>query len=275
MERNCIEIVEICAIVGTDANNYNVCTERAHLTKPPVPSLEPQQALFLDLDGTLVEFRDDPVAVHADSALRDVVAACSACLGGALALVSGRRIADLDVSLAPHRFPAAGLHGLERRDAAGNRHGPQFLPDALATARERIRAALPDDPGFSVEDKGHALAIHFRGAPEQSTAIRTFAEQILADIGPSYRLLEGSCVVELLPREASKGNAVRAFMVEAPFKGRRPAFVGDDVTDLEGFQAARDMGGFGIAVGPRVDAEYRLADVAEVRQWLSAAVMPQ
>jgi trehalose 6-phosphate phosphatase len=242
------------------------------MTYPPVPSLEPRQALFLDLDGTLVEFRDDPVAVHADSALRDVVAACSVRLGGALALVSGRRIADLDVSLAPHRFPAAGLHGLERRDAAGNNHGPQFPPDALARVRERIRATLPDDPGFSVEDKGHALAIHFRGAPEQSAAVRTIAEQILADVGPAYRLMEGSCVIELLPRQASKGNAVRAFMVEAPFKGRRPAFVGDDVTDLEGFQAARDMGGFGIAVGQRVDAEYRFADVTEVRHWLSAAV---
>ena len=240
----------------------------SHMTHQSIPSAPPQQALFLDLDGTLVEFRDDPAAVHAGSALCNAVAACSLRLGGALALVSGRSIADLDVSLAPHRLPAAGLHGLERRDAAGKRHVPHILSDALVMARKCIGATLLDDPCVSIEDKGIALAIHYRGAPERSTMIRAIAQQILADIGPTYRLLEGSDVVELLPKEASKGNAVRAFMAEAPFTGCRPVFVGDDLTDLEGFRAAREMGGFGIAVGPRVDAEYRLEDVAEVLRWL-------
>jgi trehalose 6-phosphate phosphatase len=242
------------------------------MTYPYIPSAAPPQALFLDLDGTLMEFRDDPAAVHADSALCNAVATCSERLGGALAIVSGRSIADLDVSLAPHRLPAAGLHGLERRDAAGKRHISKFLPDALEKARKSIGATLLDDPYVSIEDKGLALAIHFRGAPERGAMIRAVAKQILADIGPMYRLLEGSEVVELLPREASKGNAVRAFMLEGPFSGRRPVFVGDDVTDLEGFQAARELGGFGIAVGHRVDAEYRLADVTEVLRWLGAVV---
>jgi trehalose 6-phosphate phosphatase len=244
------------------------------MTHPSIPSAPPPQALFLDLDGTLMDFRDDPAAVHAGSALCDAVAACSLSLGGALALVSGRSIADLDVSLAPNRLPAAGIHGLERRDAAGKRHVPHILSDGLVKARKSIGAALPDDPGVSIEDKGLALAIHYRGAPERSTTIRAIARQVLADIGPTYRLLEGSDVVELLPREASKGNAVRAFMVEEPFTGRRPVFVGDDLTDLEGFQAAREMGGFGIAVGHRVDAEYRLEDVAEVLRWLYTVVAP-
>jgi trehalose 6-phosphate phosphatase len=242
------------------------------MTHQSIPSAPPPQALFLDLDGTLMEFRDDPAAVHADSAICDAVAACSLRLGGALALVSGRSIADLDISLAPHRLPAAGLHGLERRDAAGKRHFPNILPDALVKARNSIGAKLLDDPCVSIEDKGIALAIHYRGAPERGTMIRAIAQQILADIGPSYRLLEGADVVELVPTVASKGKAVRAFMVEEPFARRRPVFVGDDLTDLDGFQAAREMGGFGIAVGHRVDAEYRLEGVAQVLRWLSTVI---
>jgi trehalose 6-phosphate phosphatase len=238
------------------------------MTNPSVPSVESRQALFLDLDGTLIEFRNDPTAVRADTALTDAVAACSRHLGGALALVSGRRISDLDVSMAPHRFPAAGLHGLERRDASGNTHAAQVGPEALAGVREKVRTALADEPGVRIEDKGVTLAIHFRTAPERSSTVRSVAQHILADIGPAYRLLDGSGVLELLPSSASKGDAVRAFMAEPPFSGRRPVFVGDDITDLEGFQAVREMGGFGIAVGRRVDAEYRLADVAHVRRWL-------
>lgn len=241
------------------------------MTNPSVPSVEPRQALFLDLDGTLIEFRNDPTAVRADAALTDVMAACSRQLGGALALVSGRRISDLDVSMAPHLFPAAGLHGLERRDATGNTHMAPVAPDSLGTVREKVRTALADEPGVRIEDKGLALAIHYRTAPERSSTIRSVAQNILADIGPAFRLLEGSGVFELLPRAASKGAAVRAFMAEAPFSGRLPVFVGDDITDLEGFQAVREMGGFGIAVGGRVKAEYRFADVAQVRRWLGAA----
>jgi trehalose 6-phosphate phosphatase len=241
------------------------------MTNPSVPSVEPRQALFLDLDGTLIEFRNDPTAVRADAALTEVMAACSRQLGGALALVSGRRISDLDVSMAPHLFPAAGIHGLERRDATGNTHMTPVAPDVLGTVREKVRTALADEPGVRIEDKGLALAIHYRTAPERSSTIRSVAQNILADIGPAFRLLEGSGVFELLPRAASKGAAVRAFMAEAPFSGRLPVFVGDDITDLEGFQAVREMGGFGIAVGGRVKAEYRFADVAQVRRWLGAA----
>jgi trehalose 6-phosphate phosphatase len=239
------------------------------MTYSSVPAITSRQALFLDLDGTLVEFREDPAAVRADCALCDALEECFERLAGALALVSGRPIADLDVSLAPHRFPAAGLHGLERRDAAGTQHVARFQPVGLMKARESVRAMFSDDPYVRIEDKGLALAVHYRAAPERGTAIRTLARQILIDIGPAYRMLEGSFVVELLPREASKGSAVRGFMTEAPFTGRRPVFVGDDVTDLDGFKAVRELGGYGIAVGDRVDAEYRLADVAEVRRWLS------
>ena len=242
------------------------------MTNTSVPSVESRQALFLDLDGTLIEFRNDPSAVRADSALTDAVAACSRHLGGALALVSGRRISDLDVSMAPHRFPVAGLHGLERRDATGNTSMAQVAPDAIGRVREKVRTALANEQNIRIEDKGLALAIHYRTAPERSSTIRSVAEHILADIGPSYRLLEGSGVFELLPRAASKGDAVRAFMAEAPFRGRLPVFVGDDITDLEGFQAVREMGGFGIAVGQRVKAEYRLADVAQVRRWLGTVM---
>jgi len=115
------------------------------MTNSSVPSAPPPQALFLDLDGTLMEFRDDPVAVHADSELRNAVSKCSERLGGALALISGRSIADLDVSFSPQCFPAAGLHGLERRDSNGKKHSSHFTPDTLVHARASVRAAISDD----------------------------------------------------------------------------------------------------------------------------------
>ncbi len=233
------------------------------------PAVHPEVALFLDLDGTLVDFEEDPAAVGVDDALRRAVDATARLLDGALALISGRPIAQVDRLFGSERLPVAGVHGLERRDPAGRVHHAG-VPQAVRSAAARLTALLAGDPAVGLEDKGAALAIHFRGAPEREDAVRHVAGEMLAELGPDYRLLEGARVIELMPRSANKGTAVRAFMAEAPFFGRRPVFVGDDVTDLDGFLAARELGGYGIAVGARVTAEYHLPDVGAVRRWLSA-----
>ncbi len=239
------------------------------VTSSTAPAIRPEVALFLDFDGTLVDFEDDPAAVGVGEALRRAVDATARLLDGALALISGRPIAQVDRLFGPGRLPVAGVHGLERRDLAGRVHRAG-VPQALRSAAARLAAVLGGDPGVGLEDKGAALAIHFRAAPGLEDAVRRMASEMLAELGPDYRLLEGARVIELMPRFAHKGTAVRAFMAEAPFRGRRPVFVGDDVTDLDGFRAARELGGYGIAVGARVTAEYHLPDVGAVRGWLSA-----
>ena len=234
----------------------------------PPPPLRKEDALFLDFDGTLVEFADDPAAVRADAALRGAVESAAIRLAGALALISGRPIEQIDRCFAPTHLQVAGLHGLERRAADGTRFTTEPAP-TLRAAAAHLRAVVQRQPGMFLEDKGATLAIHFRAAREQRAVARDMAEAVLARLGAGFRLLPGADVIELVPAAADKGAAVRAFMRESPFSGRRPLFVGDDVTDLQGFEAARELGGCGIAVGERVNADYALADVAAVGRWLS------
>lgn len=233
-----------------------------------IPPLAADNSLFLDLDGTLLDLRDDPATIRADTALLTLLAACAARLGGALAIISGRPIADLDACFEPLRFAAAGIHGAQRRSADGV---TTMLPADAAQLRRVMRQLAADMEGMPMsllEDKGASLALHWRRAPQDAPALRELALATLQKLGPGFRLLEGNCVVELLPVAANKGEAVRAFLREPPFVGRRPVFVGDDLTDLPGFTAARAAGGYGIAVGDRVTADYRCADVGAVRAWL-------
>jgi trehalose 6-phosphate phosphatase len=233
-----------------------------------VPALSADSCLFLDLDGTLLALRDDPTSIRADAALLALLRACAARLGGALAIISGRPIADLDACFEPLRFAAAGIHGLERRGADGLiTRLPVDTVKLHGTARQ-LAAAMQDMPMSQLEDKGASLALHWRRAPQHAPALRQLAAHTLQQLGTAFRLMEGNCVVELLPRTANKGEAVRAFLRDAPFHGRRPVYVGDDLTDMPGFAAAREAGGYGIAVDGRVSAEYRLADVDAVRAWL-------
>ncbi|MET0280060.1 MAG: trehalose-phosphatase [Steroidobacteraceae bacterium] len=237
-----------------------------------VPPLAPADCIFLDLDGTLLALRDDPLIVHADAALCELLARCASRLDGALAIVSGRPIADLDACFEPLRFPAAGVHGVEHRAADGVTTSLPTETARLRPAARKLATAMEAIPMSYLEDKGASLALHWRRAPAGAAALRGLAQEALAELGPSFRLLEGNCVVEVLPAAANKGDAVRAFLREAPFSGRRPVYIGDDVTDLPGFDAAREAGGYGIAVGSRVAADHHLPDVDAVRCWLAETV---
>jgi len=236
----------------------------------PAPPLATDNCLFLDLDGTLLDLRDDPASIRADSALLALLADCSQRLDGALAIISGRPITDLDMCFEPLQFAAAGVHGVEHRGADGVTTTLAADKERLHRVARRLAADMEDMPMSKLEDKGVSVALHWRRAPGSAAALRRLAAAALAELGPGFRLLEGNCVIELLPCGVNKGDAVQTFMREPPFAHRRPVFVGDDLTDLPGFAAARAAGGYGIAVGDRVSAEYRFADVDAVRGWLGS-----
>lgn len=243
-------------------------TENPASTSPP--AVRSDWALFLDFDGTLVELGDDPAHARIDARMSSAVTAAREYLGGALALVSGRPMGQIDQRFAPETMAVAGLHGLQRRSAQGVLYSTTPTP-ALRRVAERLREAFAGEPRILIEDKDAALAVHYRLLREAAPSVFRVVESLAHELGPGYRTLRGADVLELLPASVNKGTAVHEFMAEPPFAGRVPVFVGDDITDLDGFEAARQLGGMGIAVGARVVANFTLPDVATVYTWLKAA----
>jgi trehalose 6-phosphate phosphatase len=187
--------------------------------------------------------------------------------------VSGRRIEVLDALFAPHRFAAAGLHGLQRRREGDEPPAPEATPPALASVRDQARALLRERyPDALLEDKGEAIALHWRTMPEAAADLQGFAMQALTRL-PGYHLQPGDHVVELRPAHSDKGEAIAAFLGEPPFLGRRPVFVGDDLTDEHGFEIVNAQGGVSVLVGDRGGsaAEHRLPDIEAVYAWLGVA----
>jgi trehalose 6-phosphate phosphatase len=236
------------------------------MTQTPLPSLE--WCLFLDVDGTLIELTDSPFDTYADAELKALLAEVAERLGGALALVSGRSIEYLDALFAPLRLPAAGLHGVERRKATGIMHGASFVDSQLDPARVALDALVKAHPGTLLEDKGRTVAVHFRMAPKVESIVRDTVAAVASHLGSNYHIQEGSMMLEIKPRGFTKDSAIKAFMQEPPFSGRKPVFVGDDLTDQDAFKAVEHQGGISIAVGDRVHGQYRLENPAAVRAWL-------
>lgn len=239
--------------------------------EPPVPaSTVKRWALFLDVDGTLLDIAAEPDAVVVTPQLLDVLARLRGALDGAVALVSGRTIAKLDALFAPLRLPAAGNHGIERRNAEGH----VIRPSASDAAMERVRAGFAafaaGHPGLIVEDKQLSVALHFRNNPACEAEVLTLAERIVAALGAGFRVQRGKMMVEIRPSGGDKGSVIDAFMAEPPFAGRIPVFIGDDVTDEDGFAAVNRRGGVSLRVGGGAPtaARYRVADVATLLDWL-------
>ncbi len=228
-------------------------------------------ALFLDVDGTLVEIQETPDLVEVSDHLRQVLQRVSPLLDHAVALISGRTIADLEQLFTPLALPAAGLHGLERRGSAGD---TQRLGDAARL--DRVRQALADfavgNPAILFEDKGPALALHYRRVPEAEGAARALLNELLAGEEEHIRIVEGKMVFEVKLPLADKGAAIAAFMSEPPFRGRRPVFIGDDVTDEDGFAVVNELGGHSVRVGNDrpTKADFHMPNVAAVVDWLAA-----
>jgi len=236
---------------------------------PPAVFAANDICLFLDLDGTLIEFADQPRGVRVDAALIATLQVLQVALDGALALISGRRIEDLDELLRPLKFPAAGLHGLERRDASGQLHRTELLETELHLVRPALVEFVASQMGLLLEDKGASLAVHYRRAPHLGGLVRTVVSQAAAPLLPHYELLEGDMVLEIKPAQIDKGKAVEEFMLERPFAGRLPIYVGDDITDHDGFAAVRRHDGITVAVGDRVSAQWHLPDPGTARAWLA------
>ena len=233
---------------------------------PPAPSLD--WCLFLDVDGTLIELTDTPSQTVADPEIKALLRDLSIRLDGAVALVSGRQIETLDQLFAPLTLPSSGLHGIERRTAEGKLQGGTFIDSKLDDARAAIKLFVDSHPGALLEDKRRTVAIHFRMAPQAGVEARELAAAIVEQLGKHYQIQPGDMMLEIKPRGFTKATAIRAFMQEPPFSGRRPVFIGDDLTDQDGFPAVESMGGISIGVGERVQGQYHLDTVPQVRDWL-------
>lgn len=233
-----------------------------------VPLPESPWCLFLDVDGTLLELAHSPGAVVVDHQLLALLGRLRTAACGALALVSGRTIVDLDRLFGVLALPAAGLHGCERRDAAGTLHVAPVVRDQLTALRLGLQELVARHEGLMLEDKGAALALHFQGARDLEHQLRAQVALLAAPLVPEFALLDGHAVIEVKPAAHTKDSAVTAFMAEPPFAGRTPIFIGDDQTDYGGFAAVRRRDGVAIAVGPRVKSEWWLPGPAAVHRWL-------
>lgn len=230
-------------------------------------------AFFFDVDGTLATIESQPELVSIPAPVRQHLQQISNLSQGALALVSGRPIAQLDALVAPLEASAAGVHGAERRDASGRVHRHTLPADIAQTLHIELQQTLDQWPGTLLEVKGMAFALHYRNAPDYENAIMQLAEDAVARF-PVLALQPGKCVVELKPVGIDKGAAVREFMQEAPFIGRIPVFVGDDLTDEKGFLAVNAMQGISVKVGEGTShARYRLSSVDAVWHWLSQLLL--
>lgn len=232
------------------------------------PDLSFDHALFLDLDGTLLEIAATPDLVVVPPALPTMMTQIRSLLGGALAIVSGRSLVTIDQLLKPFISAASGEHGAGLRfDNGAIEELPQGLaiPDAW---KNELSAATIRWPGVLVESKPRGVAIHYRLAPERQDDVWKVVRSLVPDDHPWFHLIPARQAVEIGPRSASKGYAVERFMNDAPFRGRTAIFVGDDFTDEAGMSAALRLGGRGLRV-----REVFNGDPALVRAWLKRNIV--
>lgn len=239
--------------------------------RPPAPQLD--WAYFLDVDGTLIHIANTPEAVLVDQALLDLIDNLHRASGGAMALVSGRMISDLQNRIGMPQLPLAGLHGLERRDSTGRLWIHAAPPATKCAIKEKLAPVLARHPGLLLEDKGLTLALHYRLAPRLAGYVHQLMGGFANAPGQGLELQRGKFVVEIKPAGIDKGTAVTEYLAETPFKGRRPVFIGDDLNDERGFAAVNQLDGISIKVGKGSScARFRLPDVAAVHQWLGSAL---
>ena len=243
-------------------------THSLALPAPP-PSLLENAALFLDFDGTLVDIAATPDAVVVDAPVHDLLARLVERHRGAVAIVSGRSIAQLDALLGENamRLALSGSHGVEQREN-GVLAQPSRAPE-LDEAEAAIRSFARDRDGLIVESKSYGVALHYRLSPGFADEARCHAAAISERLG--LRLQEGKMMVELRIAGDDKGGAIRALMSCAAMQGRNPLVLGDDVTDEDAFLAARGLGGHAILVGAmrETEADFILPSPAAARDWLA------
>jgi trehalose 6-phosphate phosphatase len=243
------------------------------LRRPPLPDVGDRHwAWFLDVDGTLLEIERHPDLVTADRSLLRLLKRLSRACDGAVALISGRSLDQLEAIFNPLTLAAGASHGLELRLPDGAvRHAGGAIPEEVI---DRLAAFTARRGGLLLERKPLSLSVHYRERPDLERDVVETMEKIHADMGSGLRLLRGKMVVEIAPAAANKGSAIRSFMEMPPFAGRRPVFVGDDVTDEDGFAVVNDLGGLSVRIGnsPETAARWHFAKISELRDWLHGSL---
>ncbi|MGY5956592.1 trehalose-phosphatase [Kosakonia sp. BK9b] len=227
-------------------------------------------AFFFDLDGTLADIQSHPDEVFIPADVLARLARLGEINDGALALISGRSITELEQLIKPYRFPLAGVHGAERRDINGQTERVTLPENIIAPLERELRQGVLSLDGVEIEAKGMAFALHYRQAPQHEEAVYDLATKMVTHF-PQLAMQPGKCVVELKPSGIHKGAAIEAFLQSPPFTDKTPVFVGDDLTDEHGFKAVNRLGGVSIKVGAgETEAKWRLEGVNEVYQWLES-----
>ena len=236
--------------------------------KPQALTRDRKWALFLDVDGTLLDIQEHPDHVFADSELQRLIEDLSTMHSFAVALISGRSLSQLERIFGGLQISAAGSHGHEVRlpDGSLEIHGAEIPGRSVAM----LEAFASERDGLHLEQKPHSIAMHYRAVPHLAGDVIDRLEKIQRSLGDDFSLIHGKMVVELVPAFADKGTAVRRFMSIEPFAGRQPVFIGDDVTDEAGFDAVNELGGQSIRIGARSNsaATWNLPDVASLHEWL-------
>lgn len=240
------------------------------LEPPPLPFAgETPWALFLDLDGTLLEIAAHPDAVHVPDSLEALLDDLHGLLGGGLAIVSGREVAKLKQLLPHTRIDLAGCHGAQL--SVGGRSVDIPPPESLSGVAARLIAFAGPVKGLFVEIKSHGVALHYRATSFSACEARTIMEDAVQDVADEFRVIAGKAVVEVVPKHVGKNLCVQWLMQQAHYSGRRPVFIGDDTTDEDAFELVNGLGGYSVHVGAarQTQARYRLPSVAHVLQWLA------
>lgn len=236
---------------------------------PPAP--RPEWAYFFDIDGTLSVLAPTPSSARLAPQVRERLEALRARCGGAVAVVSGRPLSDIDAMCEGLLLPAAGQNGAERRTTDGRIVLLPVRRGQLDRALPVLNRLVERNPRLLLEDKGHSLTLHYRAVPHMAGVAHRTMRQLQRRFGEDFVVQSGKRVVELLPAGIDKGKAVRAFLAESPFQGRLPVFVGDDVSDEPAFAAVNALGGHSVKVGSGpTDARWRLAGVGAVRRWMAS-----
>lgn len=242
------------------------------VTPPSARDLERRDiALFLDIDGTLLEHRPHPDDVYVDDRLRGLLDTVARTLDGAVAFVTGRNVAMVDRLFAPLHLPTAGLYGLEHRLTPDGPVERADEPEDLAAVADQLQHRFRSTEGIYFERKGAVLAVHTRAAPAALPEVKAAAEEALSRLPEGYRIVAGHAGLEFMPVEALKSAAIERFMQTHPFTGRLPVFLGDDVSDETGFEYVNAQNGVSIRVRPQgeTEAKFALPDVAGVHEWLA------
>lgn len=238
-------------------------------TAGTLPEPQARWAYFFDIDGTLADIEVVPEDVQIATDVRATIDWLYDITGGAVALVSGRSVADIDHHFPGCRMPLSGQHGVERRDADGTYHSNTVDTRLLDRARATLAGPVSRHEGLILEDKGFSLALHYRQRPSLAAYCHRLMRSVQSDIGNDFVVQRGKRVVELKPAFADKGVAMRQLMTLSAFEKRVPVFVGDDVTDENGFAAANQMGGSSVKIGQgKTVATWRLRDITELMTWI-------